>query len=460
MRRAVPVTATALLLLVLPPSAHAASSVVVRGAGFGHGIGLSQYGAYGYAQKGFSYKSILARYYRSTTLGSAPERPVRVLLQASVPSVRFTGAAVANTTKRLNPTVTYKVTSASGGRVKLSGGGKSAGTFAAPLRVERRGRALRLMGKAINGVSDGTYRGALELRAGTAGGVTAVNSLPLDEYVQGVVAGEMPAGWAMAALQAQAVAARTYGLATRKSDGVFDQYPDTRSQVYRGMSSETPRSNEAVQSTASQIVTYAGVPAVTYFFSSSGGLTENVENSFVGSEPKPWLKGTADPYDGISPKHRWRFRFSPSAIGAKLGAPGRFRKVRVIQRGTSPRIVRARVYGSRGTRLLTGPQIRARLGLYDTWAYFTGVSTSQVKRGRGPRAAGASAAAFPEIAGSFDPAPRGRRLLVERRTGKHWARISEVEVGGHGRYRSTVSTAGVYRVRSGSVAGPPVRIRD
>ena len=78
--------------------------------------------------------------------------------------------------------------------------------------------------------------------------------------------------------------------------------------------------------TSRQILTYGGKPAVTYFFSTSGGKTENVENSFVGSSPKPWLKSKDDPYDKISPKHRWRFRFSPSALGSKLGARGSTRR--------------------------------------------------------------------------------------------------------------------------------------
>ena len=128
----------------------------------------------------------------------------------------------------------------------------------------------------------------------------------------------------------------------------------------------------------------------------------------------------------------------------------------MIKRGLSPRIVRARVYGSRGTKVLTGPQIRARLGLYDTWAYFSTVSSSQVSRAKGARAAGA---VFPELAGTFDPAPRGRRLLVERRERGRWARVARVHTSARGRYRTTLSTAGVYRVRAGSVAGPAVRIR-
>jgi stage II sporulation protein D len=85
---------TALLVLLLAPSAaEAATTWVVRGAGFGHGVGMSQYGAYGFAQQGFGYERILAHYYRGTRLTPAPGRPVRVLLQASRGSVRFRGAA-------------------------------------------------------------------------------------------------------------------------------------------------------------------------------------------------------------------------------------------------------------------------------------------------------------------------------------------------------------------------------
>jgi stage II sporulation protein D len=449
---------TFLLVLATAPSAHAAKTVVVRGAGFGHGIGMSQYGAYGFAQQGFDYGRILRHYYRGTTLGRAPSRNVRVLLQASDRFVRFRGATRGPDGRALSPSTTYKATRARGGKVKLTGGGERIGTFLAPLRVT--GRVLRLLGPAINGVRSGLYRGGLELHPGAAGGVTAVNSLPIDPYVQGVVAGEVPSGWDDAALRAQAVAARTYALATRKVGGVFDQYPDTRSQVYRGVKGETSRTNAAVSGTAGEVVTYEGDPAVTYFFSTSGGKTENVELSFLGSEPKPWLKSVEDPYDDISPKHRWRFRFTPRRLGARLGAPGRFRKIRVIKRGKSPRIVRARVYGSRGTRLLTGAQIRARLGLYDTWAYFTTVSSSQVKRAKAARST-TRAGRVPrrQIAGVFDPAPRSRSLLVERRVRGRWRLAGRIETTRAGRYRTSLAASGVYRVRWGGVAGPVIRVR-
>ncbi len=447
---------TALLTLCLAPAAHAASTVVVRGAGFGHGIGMSQYGAYGYAQKGYSYQRILSHYYTGTRLARTSGKPVRVLLQASDPYVRFRGATRGPGGKTLDRRVTYVAKPARGGRVTLTAKGRRVGTYRSPLRVKGKG-PMRLMGRALNGLSSGTYRGSFELRGGAGGGVTAVNAVAVDDYIKGVIAAEMPSSWHIQALRAQAVAARTYALSTSKtSGGVFDQYPDTRSQVYRGVRAETRASNRAANDTSRQILTYAGKPAVTYFFSTSGGRTENVENSFVGSSPRPWLKSQDDPYDGISPKHRWRFRFSSSSLGAKLGAPGRYRKIRVIKRGLSPRIVRARVYGSRGTRILTGPQIRARLGLYDTWAYFSTVSSSQVKRGKGARSARAP---FPEMAGTFDPAPKGRRVLIERRERGRWTRVARVHTSAAGRYRSTLATPGVYRVRVAGVAGPAVRIR-
>jgi stage II sporulation protein D len=444
--------------LAAAPVAAGATRVVVRGAGFGHGIGMSQYGAFGFAQKGVGYERILKHYYRGTRLSQAPSRPVRVLLQASDPYVRIRGATRGPGGRRLNPGTTYVVRRASGGRLSLAGGGKRVGRFRSPLRVT--GRVMRLLGPAINGIRNGLYRSSFELRPGAAGGVTAINSLPIDSYVQGVVPGEMPADWAFGALRAQAVTARTYALATRKTDDIFDVYPDTRSQVYRGVNGERGRSNQAVRDTAGQILTYNGDPAVTFYFSTSGGRTENVELSFLGAQPRPWLKSVKDPYDGISPKHRWRQSFSAAVLGARLGARGRYRKIRVLKRGRSPRIVRARVYGSRGSRVLTGAQIRARLGLFDSWARFTTVRSSQVRPVRSARRARVARSGPPyAIAGVFDPAPRGSRLVLERRRGDGWQRVRETLAAADGRFRARVPSRGTYRVRAGVIAGPAVRVR-
>ena len=208
---------------------------------------------------------------------------------------------------------------------------------------------LRLNGRAMNGVSGGHYHGSLEFLPSPFSGLAVVNVASLDDYVKGVVPGEMPSSWAPAALEAQAVAARSYALATDAGGPVFDQYPDTRSQVYKGADGEMPTSNAAVDATAGQVLRYQGQIAATYFFSTSGGHTEDIQNVFYGAKPEPYLTGVDDPYDNISPKHRWQIRLTTAGLQHRLGSlvRGKLRGVKVLQRGVSPRIVWAAVVGSR-----------------------------------------------------------------------------------------------------------------
>jgi stage II sporulation protein D len=456
MRRSLAVTFSLLVLAAAPAAADAAVRHVIKGAGFGHGIGMSQYGAYGYSLNGAKFEGILAHYYKGTRLTSAPTRPVRVLLQPNDPYIRVSGATRIGG-RALNPARTYVARESRGGIVVSLPSGK---------RVARVGNGarftgsdpLRLLGPALNFVTSGLYRGAIELRTeGT--GITAINELDLDTYVRGVVAGEMPSSWPLEALKVQAVAARSYALATRKTDGLFDQYPDTRSQVYRGVTGESVRSDAAVRATAGRILTYGGQPAVTYYFSTSGGHTENVEFSFVGALSKPWLVGVPDPYDTRSPYHRWQVNSSAASLDRALGAPGAFRRVKVLQRGVSPRVVRARVIGSRGSSVLTGPTIRARLGLRDTWFTFVRIS-SDARRPRSARPASWGERLTPSaLAGEFWPAPKRRVLVLERRAGARWQTVRRVRTTAGGRYRVEIGRAGAYRVRAGKIAGPAVRVR-
>ena len=150
---------------------------------------------------------------------------------------------------------------------------------------------------------------------------------------------------------------------------MFDQYADTRSQVYEGMSGETAATNVAVRDTGGQVLTYRGHLATTFFFSTSGGRTENVENVFYGSTPQPYLKSVADPYEGNAPRHRWRLTFTQSQIDHRLGGlcNGHLRAIKILKRGVSPRVVKAAVVCTHGTRTATGTQLRALLGGYDNW---------------------------------------------------------------------------------------------
>lgn len=446
---------TGSFLLLAPVAAGAATRVVVRGGGYGHGIGLSQYGAYGYAQHGFSYAEIINRYYRDTSLARSARRSVRVLLQSG-PSQAFRGATRIGD-KDASPDAVYVARASGGGVVVDEKGGRRLGRFSAPLKVSTSRNAMRLYGRAANGVGSGLYRGAF-LFSPSGSRLMAVNSIGIDDYVQGVVPGEMPASWSREALKAQAVVARTYALATIKPGRTFDLYPDTRSQMYRGASGEAFSTNSATRATAGQVVAYRGQPVVTYYFSTSGGKTEDVQNVFFASLSSPWLKGVDDPFDNISPKHRWRFAFSAERLGARLGLGEPVRRVQVLSRGVSPRIIRARFYGMRGSRTLTGPTIRSHLGLYDSWAYFDVISSAQARRSARSALFGPLLPAL-VLEGSFDPAPPGRRLRVERREGGAWRPATTARTGRGGRYRVEVPGAGVYRVRAGDVAGPAVSVR-
>jgi stage II sporulation protein D len=364
---------TLALLAVAPQALAASSSYTIRGAGFGHGIGLSQYGAYGYAAHGADWKDIVLHYYTGTSLGNVAGRTIRVLMQSGKSSVWFSGATKAGS-KQLDAGASYRIVRRGLDQVELrSARGKKLGAFTSPLTISSSSGSVILQGKAINGLTNGRYRGTLEVRPGLFGGLTTVNALPLDDYIKGVVVGEVPTSWPLAALEAQSVVARSYSLVTDAGGAIFDQYPDTRSQMYYGMSRETPGTNQAVDSTAGQVVMYGNQVASTYYFSTSGGRTENIENSWPGSSAVPYLRSVKDPYDTSSPYHRWRRVLSRSSLDRKFGGwvKGTLRSVDVTQRGVSPRIVNANIVGSRGATAVTGPQIRARLGLPDTWAYFT-----------------------------------------------------------------------------------------
>nr|MBA2506026.1 SpoIID/LytB domain-containing protein [Thermoleophilaceae bacterium] len=405
MRKLIPTALLACALAAASAPAQGASRITVNGAGFGHGIGLSQYGAYGFARRDTGYEEILAHYYRGTELSSAEDRPVRVLLSSSQGSVSMSGAASANG-RELDSRVTYTAKKAGLSRVKLVGKGKTVDTFSAPLRIDSGDGVLNVPGR-------GRYRGAIEAAPATFGGISVVNSLSLDDYVKGVVPGEMPTSWSLEALKSQAVVARSYALATDRGGPLFDQYPDTRSQVYKGASAEVASTNRAVEETAGQILRYDGKPAVTYYFSTSGGKTENVENVFYGGKPAPYLTSVDDPYDSGSPRHRWKFTYTRSSLGAKLGGwvKGSFREVKVVKRGRSPRIVSADVVGSRGKTRVTGADLKARLGWYDTWATFNAVSSRSAK----PAASASWLGALlrrPGITGSVSPRPKNGAIVI------------------------------------------------
>lgn len=352
-------------LLIAVPAANGSVVWKIKGAGFGHGVGMSQYGAYGYAKAGTGYAAILAHYYTGTTLGTATSKAIRVLLRPNVSSASFSGATAACGVG-LTPAATYSAVRSGNSVTLRNPGGSPIGSCGSLLSATAAGGIVRVIGK-------GSYHGTLQIRPATGPGLNVINSVDLESYVRGVVPREVPASWPIEALKAQSVAARSFALSTAVGGNGFDLYDDTRSQVYGGALAETARTNQAVAATSLQTVNYAGKVAITYFFSTSGGHTENIEFSFVGSKPVPYLKGVPDPFDTISPYHRWRLTFSQRRMQAALGRylkGGRLNKIKVNRRGSSPRIVYATLIGTAGKTRVTGPTLKAALGLRDTWAFF------------------------------------------------------------------------------------------
>jgi stage II sporulation protein D len=368
---------TLLLFLLLAPSAQASVRWVVKGHGFGHGVGMSQYGAYGYARHGVGYRAILHHYYSGTRIGRlVKQRVVRVLVDVSSGDVEFSGARRA-CGARLSTGRSYEAHRA-GSTVRLQS--------AAGRTLAACGRRLRATGSGRVRIAGSPYRGALEVvpTASEAGSLNAVNAVPVDQYVKGVIANELPASWPMAALRAQAVASRSYAIATPVGGHGFDLYDDTRSQVYEGISSETPRSNRAADSTRAQVVLYGGKVAQTFFSACSGGHTESVQNVFFGP-PIPYLVGVPDPYDGDCPLHSWTLRFSGREISSRLAGylRGQLKSVVVTKRGASPRIVWARLQGTGGVTRIRGDQLASALGAYDRWMTFRKIVNGKVVGGGG-----------------------------------------------------------------------------
>ena len=361
---------TLAVAIAFPAGALGAARVWIEGSGFGHGIGLSQEGARGFAEHGFNYRQILRHYYRGTPWALCrPGAGCGCSCTPAAPAVSAapaTSAASSSTRADLHR----------GGDAGRTAGDRAAA--AAPWPAAARPCTCAGRGRSTWPAA----RTGARWTSPAAGGVQVVNTLALEDYVRGVVSAESPSSWPIQELKAQAVAARAYAVTTSHG-GAFDQYADTRSQVYKGVGAETARTDAAVRATRGQVVTYRGRAVTSYFFAASGGHTENVEDSFVGSSPKPWLKGVPDPYERGAPMHTWHrgpYTRAARREAGRLGE-GLLRRCACTRRGASPRIVRAVVVGTRGRTRVTGPDLKARLGLPDSWATFVDVSTRALAGG-------------------------------------------------------------------------------
>ena len=242
-------------------AAVTATTFVASGRGWGHGVGMSQYGALGFANEGWTYDRILGHYYLGATLGPAPVARVRVLVAEARPSVKVRSQAP------------FRVRDVFGATYALPAGEIALGP---QLRITVNGTPTALAGPIalLPGTAplelDRAYRGQLEI-AVTGTKLNAINVVGLEQYLAGVVAQEMPSSWPEEALKAQAVAARSYALSRRLTGKGFDLYADVRSQVYGGIRGEQPSTTAAVEATKGEVLLWEGKPIDALFHSTSGG---------------------------------------------------------------------------------------------------------------------------------------------------------------------------------------------
>ena len=400
-------SATGAAVFQVPPDGVFA----LTGHGWGHGHGLSQYGAYGAAKdKDMTYSQILGFYYPGTTPAALPlSSTVRVMLHDTMAGqlpVAPRGAAkltVSTTVDGVPPCVlpdsvdggktsvtqwrARVITTGDGVpmmRVQSSNDGNTWNTNPTitgcdPAWSKPLNGSVTFDGGGITDLVRGgaivPYRGNLRA-AFTGTRIYVVNVVPIDQYLRSVVPSEMPSSWAPAALQSQAVAARTYaayGMAHPKNKPYYDVYDDTRDQMYIGQSHEAASTTAAIIATEDPD-TQTGVvlddtnddPAFTQFSSSNGGWT------VYGGEP--YLPAKQDPYDGLVPSsvHTWSATVPASTI-ADLYAQqiGHLQSIAITGRDGhgqwGGRVTSLELQGTKGTVSLTGSDFRYALGLRSEW---------------------------------------------------------------------------------------------
>lgn len=404
------IVAALVAAMVVPGvSARAETNVTFDGGGWGHGLGMSQYGAYGRARNGHGARKIVKHYYSGTSVGKAsvPKRLRVGLLPAP-------GAALDSIS--FSSTGTLKIKA--GGDLVAKGTGddswRAEAAGSGGFRIFKNGSQVRRDGRGVFGggstplilqfhkfrsrllVSGKAHRyryGRAEISSYASNSCSTgycarlVHALPMQKYLYGL--GEMPSSWPAAALKAQAIAGRTYALEKVRRLGQKRHpcgcavYDSTLDQAYIGDSkrdSHFTHWKAAVDSTNEVVVKYEGGPIQALYSSSSGGHTEHNENVWGGGAI-PYLRGVPDRPDrarGINPNHSWTVTMSWSELESrfdKASGTGTLQKFEIVGPvGVSGRVTVVKGDGSGGVRITgsaktvrrSGWDMRSLLGLKDT----------------------------------------------------------------------------------------------
>ncbi len=219
-------------------------------------------------------------------------------------------------------------------------------------------------GKGVVWINNRWYRGKI-LLIHQKKGIVVINLVDLDEYLYSVVGGESYPTWPKEALKAQAVVARTYALfrTSTSSNTYYDLDTTTKTQIYRGIETESLATHNAVKMTSREVLTQSKKLILSVFHSSSGGYTENVEN--VWNSPLSYLQGVPD-YDHLSPVFLWNKTFSQTEMNRLINGLGSIHSLIPEKISQSDRIITVNILGNQGSRKISGLELRKILKLKST----------------------------------------------------------------------------------------------
>lgn len=392
----------------------------LSGLGYGHGIGMSQFGAEGMGRLGKNYREILKFYYPGTSVAQVGAgRQITVGLSGVVRgtpqgtgvvvparkglSLIYKGAQVALPSRvGGKPVDNFRVVKGSGGlavwavssakSAKVKGGMSGSVSWRTNAAVDK----SRIAVQSASG-STRVYRGFLEVAAGSSS-VLAINRVLLEHYLRSVVSSEVPSSWTDAALKAQAVAARSYAMLAqvnaRAAHRAYDICDTTYCQVYSPISAESGPEVDAVRATSREYLRDAGQPVFAMFSSANGGYSV--------SGGRPYLVAKPDPYDGVVTGssnwgHSWTTAVSASKLQNAWPQIGTLRKLKVLGRDGNGqwggRVLSVGLVGSKSTISVSADSFRWAAGLKSTWWTVTNADGSvaapakNVRVDRGDRSA-------------------------------------------------------------------------
>jgi len=373
------------------------------GSGFGHGIGMSQWGAYGLAQMGWSHTRILKQFYRGTRVArlSDPVRKIRVgltwdrtLIHVAAkdgPVKLWVGRAGGRKVGRIPAGRTWTVRAKASGFAVRDHGGKLVGghtwggaSFDLIATYGAGARAFVPEADAVHGQGYAYNRGHLEFnlyKRGGAWNLRLVLPIAFEQYLYGL--GELPSSWPTAALRSQAVAGRTFATYKVKRFAPNGQCncditDGTNDQVYVGYNKEGGTDGKrwvaAVDDSRGQVVTYKGNVIQAFYAASDGGHSDAVEDVWHSGNPAyavPYLKAECDPGEdtGANPWTDWQKSYTAGELTNRLapytGSIGTVRGFPSVRRGTGGRIIKATVRGASGQASIRGSELRWAIGAWD-----------------------------------------------------------------------------------------------